>query len=75
MCSRSCLQRLRGRWGSIEIPFGDGRGAQWVDNGKSIVAFVAREKIRGKIVRKSFSRKKDKKESWLRAKEWLETNK
>ena len=59
---------------SIEIPCGDGRGAQWVDNGKSIAAVVARKKIAGKTVHKSFSMKKDKKECWLRAKEWLEAD-
>ena len=60
---------------SIEIPCGDhGRGAQWVDKGNSIVVVVARKKIGGKTVHKSFSMEKDKKDCWLRAKEWLEAD-
>ena len=53
----SPLRRVIDGGESIEIPCGDGRGAQWVDNGKSIATVVARKKIGGKIVHKSFSMK------------------
>ena len=39
---------------SIEIPCGDGRGAQWVDKGNNIAAVVARKKTGGKTVHKEW---------------------
>lgn len=59
---------------SIEIPCGDGRGAQWVDNGKSVPHVVTRNKIEGETVHKSFSLKKNEKGCWVRAKVWLEAD-